>query len=436
MSELASGAEVPITKLRQLIQEFIGIQNSARQAGKLGLSFFDTLKQGMKSFSYWTSSTFLVMKTITEIKQAVATVKELDTALVDLRKTTTMTAKELEDFYYASNDVAKQMGVTTEEILKQASSWSRLGFSSKEAATEMAKLSSQFKLISPGMDSDTATTSLVSIMKAYDIDVNNVLDGVLSKVNAVGNKFATSNAEIAEGLQKSSAAMASVGGTLEDNIALFTGAQEIVQNASQVGNAIRSISLRIRGYDEETEQLSEDLVDVTGKVADLTKVASNGGHGISLFTDASQTEYKSLVTYLGEIHNIWDELDQKTQNDLLDKLFGKNRAQVGAAIIKNFDAVKESLEVMSDSAGSAEKEMSIMMDSVEYKANKLKETGTGIAQNLFKREDMKTVLNTLTSFMEMLDKVTEKVGLFGSIGLGAGLFAGIKNIGQVQTGAC
>ena len=125
ISELASGAEIPITRLRQIQQEFIGIQNSARQAGKLGLSFFDTLKQGMKSFSYWTSSTFLVMKTITEIKQAVSTVKALDTALVDLRKTTTMTAKELEDFYYVSNDVAKQMGVTTEEILTQASAWSR-----------------------------------------------------------------------------------------------------------------------------------------------------------------------------------------------------------------------------------------------------------------------------------------------------------------------
>ena len=127
MAQLASGSEVPITKLRQLSQEFINVQNSARQAGKLGLSFFDTLKQGMQKFSYWTSSTFLVMKTIQSIKSAVSTVKELDTALVDLKKTTTMTAKELEDFYYASNETAKQMGVTTQSIIEQASAWSRLG---------------------------------------------------------------------------------------------------------------------------------------------------------------------------------------------------------------------------------------------------------------------------------------------------------------------
>jgi len=294
----------------------------------------------------------------------------------------------------------------------------------------MAKYSSHFKSISPGMNIDEATTSLVSIMKAYDIDVNNVLDGIMSKINDIGNKFGTSNTEIAEGLKKSSAAMAAVGSSLEDNIALFTAGQEIVQDASQVGNAIRSIALRIRGYDEETEQLSEDLVDVTGKVANLTKVASNGGRGISLFTDTSQTEYKSLVTYLGEISDIWDELDQKSQNELLDKLFGKNRAQVGAAIIKNFDAVRNSIEAMGNSTGSADREMNVIMDGLDYKLNRLKETGTGIAQNLFQRDEMKSIVDRLTSFLEVIDSLTSKIGLLGTIGLGAGLFAGIKNVGR------
>ena len=294
----------------------------------------------------------------------------------------------------------------------------------------MAKYSSQFKSISPGMNIDEATTSLVSIMKAYDIDVNNVLDGIMSKINDIGNKFGTSNTEIAEGLKKSSAAMAAVGSSLEDNIALFTAGQEIVQDASQVGNAIRSIALRIRGYDEETEQLSEDLIDVTGKVANLTKVASNGGHGISLFTDVSQTEYKSLVTYLGEISDIWDALDQKSQNELLDKLFGKNRAQVGAAIIKNFDTVRSSIEAMTNSAGSADREMNVIMDGLDYKLNRLKETGTGIAQNLFERDEMKSIVDGFTSFLEVIDTLTSKIGLLGTIGLGTGLFAGIKNVGR------
>ena len=85
-----------------------------------------------------------------------------------------------------------------------------------------------------------------------------------------------------------------------------------------MGNALRSVSLRVRGYDEETEQLSEDLVGVTGKVADLTKAASNNGRGISLFTDESQTQYKDLVVYFGEIADVMDEISQKDKQELLE----------------------------------------------------------------------------------------------------------------------
>ena len=40
------------------------------------------------------------------------------------------------------------------------------GYNTKQTATEMAKLSSQFATISPGMEVDEATTGLVSVMKA------------------------------------------------------------------------------------------------------------------------------------------------------------------------------------------------------------------------------------------------------------------------------
>lgn len=125
-NETAQGAKLTREEIAKLNQEFNNAVVQARNAGKLGKTFFQTLREGMSSFSYWTSSTFLVMKAIQSVKGGLGTVKALDTALVDLKKTTTMTNSELEDFYYSSNKVAKQMGVTTEEIINQASAWSRL----------------------------------------------------------------------------------------------------------------------------------------------------------------------------------------------------------------------------------------------------------------------------------------------------------------------
>lgn len=189
-SETSQGAELTKQKVAQLNQEFNKAVVSARNAGKLGSTFFQTLREGMSSFSYWTSSTFLVMKAIQSVKNGISSVKALDTALVDLKKTTTMTNSELEDFYYESNKVAKQMGVTTEEIINQASAWSRLGFSSNEAATKMAQLSSKFSSISPGMSTDEAQEGLVSIIKAWGLDVDEVEREVMDNINTLGKFIA------------------------------------------------------------------------------------------------------------------------------------------------------------------------------------------------------------------------------------------------------
>lgn len=187
--------------------------------------------------------------------------------------------------------------------------------------------------------------------------------------------------------------------------------------------------MRIRGYDEETESYSEELENLSGTIADLTKTASTPG-GVSLFTDASKTTYKSTYQILKDISEIYDELDDKTQAELLEALAGKRQGQAVAAIINNFENAEKSMESMANSAGNAEAEMAIAMDSIAYKANITKEIGTGIAQNLFGREDMKTVLDTINSLGEGIQWLTDKLGLLGSIGLSAGLFAGVKNFGE------
>ena len=184
-----------------------------------------------------------------------------------------------------------------------------------------------------------------------------------------------------------------------------------------------------RGYDEETEEFIGNVEELSGEIANLTKTASTPG-GISLFTDDTKTEYKSTYQLLKEISEIYDQLSDKDQAGLLEALAGKRQGQIIAATINNFEATEKAMDSMANSAGSAEKEMSVIMDSIDYKVNRLKETTTGVAQNLFKREDMKSVVDGLTSVMNVIDSLTSKLGLFGSIGLGAGLFAGWKNVGK------
>lgn len=193
LEQLKSGD--PSINLRKITEEIIKIENAEIAAGRAGKSLWDIFKTKSTYGFIGQMQSYLSMYVgfygmVNGVKKAVSTITELDTALVDLKKTTAMNENQLENFYYDSNNVAKQMGVTTQEIIDQASAWSRLGFSTNEAATEMAKLSSQFASISPGMSVDESQSGLVSIMKAWSINPDQVKSEIMDPINKLGKIIA------------------------------------------------------------------------------------------------------------------------------------------------------------------------------------------------------------------------------------------------------
>lgn len=401
--------------------QFSRFKSEVKAAGLNMQSLGDTLKNNVSKVAQWISATTLLFRAFRALKSAISTVVALDTAMIDLRKTTSATEAEYRQFYQTANETAKQLGQTTEAIISQTAEWSRLGYTMQEAA-ELAKNSAIFASVSPGMDTSMATDGLVSIIKAYDIDVNDTLDGIISKINAVGNAFAVSNIDIVEAMTRSSSAMSAANNTFDETIALATAAIEITRDASSVGNGLKTLSMRIRGYDEETEEYSDEVAKLTGTIADLTKVASNNNRGISLFEADDLNTYRSTYDILSDIADIWEEMTDKNRAELLEALFGKRQAQIGSAILKNFDQARNSIETMEKSAGSAEKEMEKIYNSLEYKLNALKETWVGVAQNLFQTDDISMVITALTKLSELIDTITGTLGVFGSVAV-AGVIA-------------
>ena len=159
---------------------------------------------------------------------------ELNSAMVELKKVTDETNDTYNEYYLRSNDIAKALGVTTKEVIDATTAWSQMGYAIEEAS-RLAEASSIFSNISEDMGIDDSTSTLVSTIKAFKIDTEDALDGIISKVNSVGNAFAITNSDIAEILSKSSASMAVANNSLEQTIALGTAAQEIVRDAGVVG---------------------------------------------------------------------------------------------------------------------------------------------------------------------------------------------------------
>lgn len=187
--------------------------------------------------------------------------------------------------------------------------------------------------------------------------------------------------------------------------------------------------MRVRGYDESTEAYTNDVEELSGKIADLTKTASTPG-GISLFKDDAKTEFKSTRELFDEISQIYDQLTDKDQAQLLEALAGKRQGQIVAAILNNYSAVTDSLNSMAHSAGNAEKEMSVAMDSIEYRVNKLKEAGVGISQNLLDKDTLKGIIDVIYQGANAVEVLTDKLGFLGTATAGAFLFFGKDKLKQ------
>lgn len=86
----------------------------------------------------------------------------------------------------------------------------------------------------------------------------------------------------------------------------------LAMGKQQKMNALKTVSMRIRGYDEETEEYVGGIEELSGEIADLTKTANNS-NGISLFKDEEKTEYKSTTELLRDISKIYDDLTDKQQ---------------------------------------------------------------------------------------------------------------------------
>ena len=102
------------------------------------------------------------------------------------------------------------------------------------------------------------------------------------------------------------------------------------------------------------------------------------------------------------------------------------------ALLENWSLYEKMLKDYAEGSGSALEEAMKSANNWEGSMNRLGNTFTKIMNNIVNSDAVITVTNGFNSFLSVIDKVTSKLGSLGTIGLGAGLFAGVKNTGKCR----
>ena len=344
-------------------------------------------------------------------RQGLDTFLEIDTAMRDLRKVSSSTAEELENFRDVASDIAVNVGASSVEIIKATEYYSKLGYAVEEAS-KRAELATIFKNIADFESIDGASEALITIQKGFSDIADTEADmlRIMDVANEVGNNFTSTSEDIAEGLRRSGNALSEANNTYEQSVGIFVSANSSIQQADKVGNAIKSIAMRLRGMETELDKTGLPISKLRDKIKEVT---ASAGQAVDIMSD--DNTFKSTYQILGELSGVWDKLTDSQRAFLQEQIAGKQQGNVFAGIMQNWTEGVQAYETALRSSGSAMKEQEVYMDSVEGKINKLKEATIGVWTDFLETDAIKGMLDDLAVAVE--DAGTGFKG-FAEIGIG------------------
>ena len=186
---------------------------------------------------------------------------------------------------------------------------------------------------------------------------------------------------------------------------MVTAANSVIQNPEQVGTALKTLSLRIRGVKTELEEAgleTEGMAETTSTLQAKLNALTHGKVDILLDADT----FKSTTQILREMSAVWEEMTDMEQAAALELLGGKRQANILSSLISNFQTVEDVIETSMSSSGSAMAENAKWMDSIEGKSQQLANSMQALWNDTLNSEVIKY-------FYEVAQGVTEAVHAFG-----------------------
>lgn len=425
--EYASEASKEFAELKKAVQD------AGLETDTLAMKFKKLFETNIKS-QFASQVINMVEQGLRQIYQNVV---NIDSAMTELKKVTNETDNTYDAFLDDAGTRAKNLGASISDIVTASADFARLGYNLKDSK-ELADAAVLYQHVGDGISSvNDASESIISTMKAFGVEAKDVTS-IVDKFNDVGNNYAISSAGVGSALQRSASALHTAGNTLDQSIGMIVAANDVAQDPESVGNALKVLSLRIRGAKTDLEQMGESTDDVavsTSKLREQIKALTNvdGKGGFDILTKSG--DFKSTYEIMEGIANVWKKMNDVDKASLLEQVAGKNRANVVSGMLDNWKDAQDAAKTAAESAGSATKENETYLDSINGKISQFTAAFEKLSKDVLDSDLIKFFIELATHIANLADEAVKLVDNFGLIptaltGISTGLVTSlIKNKG-------
>lgn len=373
----------------------------------------DTFSHIVGKITVWQVVNTAVAKVKRSFTEAIDTMKQVDTEMTAIQKVTGNTAAEMEKLGNTAYEAASKYGVAVTDYLESVGTFAKAGY--KDMSEDMAELATKTQLVGD-VTSSIANQFILSADAAFKFEGNvTALNTVLDKANEIENNYATSIQKMAEGfpIVANVASMANM--SIDQLIAMLGTITAVTQESgTKAATAARALILNIIG-DTETEledgiTWTKEEIESLNQVLwtyseDAMKAAQATGRIVNPMEAVAglAKAYKEGVLTQAELAQIESDLGGKLRTNQLD------------ALIKNYDMYAAMLDKVANSAGSADKEVDVMLTSWDAKAKILNNTWTKFIADTVDTKWAKDFLDTLTWLIEGFGNLGTAVTIFGGV---------------------
>lgn len=379
-----------ITERARLAQERA---NTATRQGADANTILGTSLTGL--VTRFVSLHMLLSRTVSAFRDALKTMKEVDSALVTIQKTTGFTGQQLDQLTNSAYELANAYGRTATEILNAASVYARAGF--KDNLNQMTELSALLQNVGD-LEGEVAAKFLIATNAAWKLNGSyDALMGVIDGLNAQTNQAAVDMEALTSGITVAGSVFSNAGESVQTFAGLLGAGVALTQRSgSEVARGLRTIAMNIR-------QIKGELDD--GEIIDEASIsdAAKALHSVGISVADANGELRLTSKVLDELAERWGSLTTAEQSYLAQSLAGKRQANILNALMNNWEEAQRQMTLYANGAGSALQENEIYLNSWEAKTKQLSAAWTKFVNDLVDTDLIKGALDAIIKLVGLLD---------------------------------
>lgn len=401
---------------------FANLKSRIDAEGLSGNSWFGELKRATGQIAQFAGVYGMLQNTVMQIPyKAITAVKDYDAAMTNMQMATGISNTQAQELMNTYSDMGKQLKVTGVDVATSATEWMKQG----KTIEESNKLAQDSIVLSKigDLSSDDATRTITAAMKSYDLNESQVMDFV-DQISAIDMASATDVGGLADAFNEVAANANQAGISTKQLLSYAAVIGETTQEGmSSVGTSLNAIFSRMGNI-----KLSR-LKDYQNGGEDLSNVETVlRGVGISLRdTDG---EFRNFGDVLDETAGRWSEFSTVQQRAVAQAFSGTNHMNDFMVLMQQYSKAQEYMQIADDASGTSMEKYSAYTDSLEGKLEGLKSTFESLSSTVLDSDALKGFVSGGTEVLGLIDKLTNSLGVMGTVAVGAGIFQGKNNSGK------